>query len=119
MSKELLWLSLTGKLPCMFQQITGLYCPGCGGTRAVKALFKGKFLLSFCYHPLVIYGTAVTIMFMISYALYRKTKNEKYHLYLENRYVYVGLLILTVNFLVKNYFLLIKGMDHLAMLPSV
>ena len=42
-------------MPCMFLKLTGLYCPGCGGTRAVAALLKGKWLLSFFYHPIV-YG---------------------------------------------------------------
>lgn len=119
MVRELLWFSITGKIPCMFQKMTGLYCPGCGGTRAVKALLKGKILLSFFYHPLVFYGTMIALLFIISYAIYWKTGKEKYRLYLENGYIYVGLGILTVNFIVKNYFLLVKGIDLLSMLPSV
>ena len=27
--------------PCMIHTFTGYYCPGCGGTRAVHALFSG------------------------------------------------------------------------------
>ena len=26
--------------PCLFHTVTGYYCPGCGGTRAVCALFQ-------------------------------------------------------------------------------
>jgi len=33
-------------IPCIFQQMTGLYCPGCGATRAVKALAHGDALLA-------------------------------------------------------------------------
>ena len=33
--------------PCLFHTVTGYYCPGCGGTRAVCALFQGHFLISF------------------------------------------------------------------------
>ena len=29
-------------LPCLFHQWTGLYCPGCGGQRAVHALLHGQ-----------------------------------------------------------------------------
>ena len=30
--------------PCMIHTFTGYYCPGCGGTRAVHALFAGDLL---------------------------------------------------------------------------
>lgn len=30
--------------PCAFHMLTGLYCPGCGGTRAVRALMHGRLL---------------------------------------------------------------------------
>ncbi|MBQ2106068.1 MAG: DUF2752 domain-containing protein, partial [Lachnospiraceae bacterium] len=32
---------MNGQMPCVVQELTGLYCPGCGGTRALKALLKG------------------------------------------------------------------------------
>ena len=41
--------------PCAFHRLTGFYCPGCGGTRAVKALFHGKIITSFLFHPFVPY----------------------------------------------------------------
>ncbi|MBQ6855594.1 MAG: DUF2752 domain-containing protein, partial [Lachnospiraceae bacterium] len=47
---EIFWLMVRGKLPCMFRMLTGLYCPGCGGTRAVKALLTGHPIQSFLYH---------------------------------------------------------------------
>lgn len=119
MEKQIWMLSLAGKLPCMFREITGLYCPGCGGTRAVKALLKARPLISFLYHPLVIYAALVTCMFAVSYLFYRKTKNPKYRLYLENSYVYVGLGIIGFNFLIKNFMLLVMGVDLLAILPAV
>ena len=39
---------------CLFHLVTGFYCPGCGGTRAVKAMLTGHFLKSLCYHPAVL-----------------------------------------------------------------
>lgn len=41
--------------PCILHHFTGLYCPGCGGTRAFIALAHGQFLKSLYYHPLVLY----------------------------------------------------------------
>lgn len=33
-------------VPCLFHETTGLHCPGCGSTRAVKALLAGKPLVA-------------------------------------------------------------------------
>ena len=52
-------------IPCAVLEKTGYYCPGCGGTRAVKALLNGDILSSFKYHPLVIYMVVVFGAFMI------------------------------------------------------
>ena len=40
---------------CSFLSVTGLYCPGCGGTHAVCALAGGHLWESFRYHPFVPY----------------------------------------------------------------
>lgn len=45
-----------GGFPCLFHLITGFYCPGCGGTRAIRMLIHGKVMASFCYHPFVPYA---------------------------------------------------------------
>lgn len=99
---------------CMFQKLTGFYCPGCGGTRAVLSLFKGKFLKSFKYHPFVLYTAIIGGWFMISQTIERFTKGKfmigmKY----KDSYLWIALVIVIVNFLVKNIFIL-KGMDILA-----
>ncbi len=67
------------RMPCLFQMMTGLYCPGCGGTRAVKALLSGHPVLSFLYHPLVL-CTAVTVaVCAVSWRLYfLPGKQEKF-----------------------------------------
>ena len=39
--------------PCLFRQATGLYCPGCGSTRALWRLFCGDLRGSLRFHPLV------------------------------------------------------------------
>lgn len=119
MTPEILWLAINGKLPCLFREMTGLYCPGCGGTRAVKALLRGDIVTSFLYHPLVLYCALVAAVFAVSYICYWKTRNPRFRLYLENGYVYAGLAILAVNFIVKNYCLLVKGIDILTILSEI
>jgi hypothetical protein len=52
-------------LPCPFHQFTGLFCPGCGSTRATHHLLHGRLGTAFGYNPLlvvalpfVVYGVA-------------------------------------------------------------
>lgn len=116
---EILMSLAKGQTPCIFHIWTGLYCPGCGGTCAVRALLSGHPIISFLYHPLILYCTLVAAMFAGSCVIYFKTKNPRFRLYLENTYVYVGCGIIVLNFIVKNYLLVAKGIDMLALLPAV
>ena len=50
---------------CIFKRTVGLYCPGCGGTRALKALLAGRPLLSLYAHPAVLYYAVLYVVFMI------------------------------------------------------
>ena len=38
--------------PCLFNELTGLPCPGCGMTRAVSALLHGDWHTAMTFHPL-------------------------------------------------------------------
>lgn len=40
--------------PCIFYEITGLYCVGCGAGRAFLSLLGGKVYAAFRYNPLLI-----------------------------------------------------------------
>ena len=100
--EHLIWILVEGRIPCLFHELTGFYCPGCGGTRAVLALLAGHPVLSFLYHPLVPYCALVALVFAVSYAIYWKTKDPRFRLYLSDAYVHVGLGIIVVNFLVKT-----------------
>ena len=88
--------------PCLFHRVTGFYCPGCGGTRAVAALIHGRFLQALWYHPLVPYGAVLFGGFMLTQAMKRMgirgIKGWKYH----NWYLYGAVALILVNFLVKN-----------------
>ncbi len=88
--------------PCLVSLFLGFYCPGCGGTRAVNALFHGKLLQSIWYHPVVPYSAVILTGFMGSHALNRmgvkRIKGWKFH----DWYLYAALGIIAVNFVVKN-----------------
>lgn len=87
---------------CVFRHFTGLYCPGCGGTRSVLALLQGHFLTSLWYHPLVIYGFVIYGGFMLSHTFAKLhlfgIKGWKFH----GWYLYTALIILVFNWILKN-----------------
>ncbi len=101
---SLLYFLLGGK--CIFHLLTGYYCPGCGGTRAVRFLITGHPILSFIYHPLVLYALFGIVFNLI---LWLKNKNHQPSL----KWLWVAILILAINFCIKNIALFL-GLDLLA-----
>jgi hypothetical protein len=61
-------------IPCIFNKVTGLYCPGCGITRAIRTALKGNFKESI-HNNLLLY-TLVPLL-IITEIIYRLT-NRKY-----------------------------------------
>ena len=50
---------------CMFYQWTGLYCPGCGATRALSALIHGDITASLHNNILLIPGGAMLAVLIV------------------------------------------------------
>ena len=50
---------------CMFYQWTGLYCPGCGATRALSALIHGDITASLHHNILLIPGGAMLAVLIV------------------------------------------------------
>ena len=100
--------------PCLFHLLTGLYCPGCGGTRAVKYLLHGQILKSIQYHPLIFYTAAVIAVGVTSHylAIFLNRSSLKMKNY--DRYVYIGIGLIAVNWVLKNYMLIVHGIDLLS-----
>lgn len=104
-------------LPCLFRFFTGLYCPGCGGTRAVKALLSGKILRSLYFHPFVLYvvvAAASETAFWIEKRLRPSAKKLSGFSRRLPRWAIGGLTVVLVNWIVKNGALILFG---IAMVP--
>ncbi len=101
---------LAAGAPCIFNRITGYYCPGCGGTRSVIAFLHGHFIQSFIYHPLVPY-TAFACLFLLINKI-RSLKTDKPVKQPYTAILVIALIIVIVNFIVKNV-LLYLGVDLL------
>lgn len=103
------------QLPCLFHAVTGYYCPGCGGTRAVKALFSLHIIDSIRYHPLVPYTAAVGGWFMVSQTVERVTKGKiRIGMHFRDRYLWIAAALLVFHFLVVNLLLAVWHIDILA-----
>lgn len=99
-------------LPCIFHLITGLYCPGCGGTRAARFFLHGELLKSFWYHPLVLYLALVGTAEISTYAVSKIRKKPRIYLGHLVAFTNIGVVIVVVNMIVKNL-MLVMGMNPL------
>lgn len=129
---QILWDIVRQGVPCLFHLLTGLYCPGCGGTRAVWYLLHGRIFESIRYHPLVPY-TVVVLTAEITIRLFVMRRHDKTarredspkscrrHPELPvRRYeieTLVGAAITAANWIFKNYMLVFRGVDLLAGRP--
>lgn len=50
---------------CIIRGITGIPCPGCGMTRAYKALVSGHITQAFIYHPLFLMPVIAAIIYFL------------------------------------------------------
>ena len=102
-------------LPCVFHQLTGIYCPGCGGTRASIALLQGHFIKSFLYHPFVPYTFVVGGWFLLSQTIERLSRGKvRIGMRYRDCYLWISLVIIGINVIVKDALLLGLGVDVLA-----
>lgn len=94
---------------CCFYRLTGYYCPGCGGTRAVIALLKGHPLQSLRCHPFVGYGALISGAFWLRKTLELITKRRVELIRLKPIYLYMALGIAILQWIVKNVLLYTQG----------
>lgn len=100
------WIRPTEWLPpCLFRFVTGLPCPGCGGTRAFAAILRGDLIHAFFYHPVVPFCYILYVIFMVTQTLeriLRRTVNLRFHgLSFRLEYVYVAVLLILVQWIIK------------------
>ena len=97
--------------PCYFRTHWKLYCPGCGGTRALFALMHGNLRQSLKYNP-------VTLLFLLDVLVTTilsliEKKNSKYSTSRFRLILNITLLIFIVVFSVLRNYLLYTGIDVL------
>ena len=101
-------------LPCIFWELTGYYCPGCGGTRACAALFRGEIVRSFLCHPVVVYTAVVFAWYMISHTIEYLTRGRlAVGMRYRDLYLYLAAAIIFIQWVVRNLLKLVWGIDIL------
>ena len=98
---------------CVFHEIFHLYCPGCGGTRAVYALLQLNLWKSFLYHPFVLFIALILVEYYIGAIVTLIRRNGKRYYYLRVWFCYVALGIVVVNFIARNLLLVFGHIDYI------
>jgi hypothetical protein len=106
-------LSADGRFSaCLLHDALRLYCPGCGGTRAMVALFRGQILHSVMCNPLSAYIAIGFVAFDIRAAI-AIARDEMPLLRLPAWYFWIMLAIAIVVFVARNLLLITVGWDYL------
>ena len=90
-------------IPCVFHEITGLRCPGCGMTHAMMALLHRDFT---AFLQANIFAPVIIIFFIISFlsTSVRYIKKGVYRLSAVNTFVEVSFLVLFIVWgIIRNF----------------
>lgn len=100
--------------PCGLKMYFHLYCPGCGGTRAVDAFLHGHFLHSLLLQPLITYLFLYFLSYYIPSLLLLfgiRKKEINYRIYI---YILWGMLALIILFFIgRNLLMIFCGYDYI------
>lgn len=95
-----------GKPPifnCWIYEKFGIYCPGCGCTRALVNLFQGNIIKSLYYNPTVLYAIIVLSIYLVGNTIAKVLKKDsRYILKYTPILIYVGIFILIGTCIIKN-----------------
>ena len=88
---------------CYIREKLNILCPGCGGTRCIKSLFKGDIVSAFTYHPIITITAIYLFICNIVYLINRK-REEKIMTWIYPKYYYTIILavILAVFTILRN-----------------
>lgn len=76
-------------LPCIFNKVTGLYCPGCGMTRAIHSILRFQFIQALQYNAL----SLAIPLFLITYCISKYKKMETI-----SKYLLILMIVVSVSY---------------------
>ena len=93
---------ISGENGCIYRTALGIYCAGCGGTRAFYHLVHGHVIKSVLCNPFVIYSVGVYLAFMINTFLYKHTEKIGVKKFPILGLIYSGVGVLIVQCIIRN-----------------
>ena len=91
-------------IPCIFHEVTGLFCPGCGISRMILSLFKLDFYQAFRYNVLLFILFPFIVLLIID-ALYCIIKNKKpIYKKINNKFWIALIIILILYTVIRNFY---------------
>lgn len=98
---------------CVYRERLGIYCPGCGGSRALLSLLRLDVLSSLRYYPAMLPTSLLLLDLYVRIVLAACTGKEAYVKKFRFRSFYLMLGIVLLTFLVRNVLWLAFGIDVL------
>ena len=96
---------------CLFKDTLHIYCPGCGGSRALIALLRFDFKESFILFPPLLIGALIVLELDVRFTLCAIKSSEKYVARYTYRRFYILVAALILNFALKNILLVFFRID--------
>ncbi|MER7133796.1 DUF2752 domain-containing protein [Streptosporangium saharense] len=87
---------------CPFLTLTGLYCPGCGGLRAVHALTHGDPVTALGFNPLVVVMIPVVVLLWGRWTLLSWQGRRDVGKAINPAYIWAFLGLMIVFWIVRN-----------------
>jgi len=98
-------------IPCIFHEITGFYCPGCGITRMIVSIFKLDFYKAFRYNPLLFIFIPFIIVLTLN-NIYCIIKNRvPIYKKINNKFWVVIIIILIIYWIARNIYPFLAPLD--------
>lgn len=90
-------------IPCIFYELTGLYCPGCGAGRASYAILHGQFYQAFRYNPLMIFVLFFLALYFTARGLdWLITGGNHIDRHIPDKYLYWLLVVIMIYGIIRN-----------------
>lgn len=99
---------------CAMNAFFHIYCPGCGGTRALDYLLHGRLLMSLGCHPVILYLVLLFLSYFIpaTYTYVIKRNGSKYYRF-HPWTLYLLLAIILGSFVLRNVLLIVFHYDFI------